>query len=114
VGADRPHPVTKGTGKRFKANMIGAISNTGTLRFRVFDERFTGPLFLDFLKRLVKDNYLPYLRHTDRSAVRSWLHDEGRAPSRIKRWFLLRPGEARARAPRSQTIETRPRVCHER
>ncbi len=49
-------PVTKGTGKRFKANMIAAISNTGTLRFRVFEERFTGPLFLDFLKRLVKDN----------------------------------------------------------
>jgi transposase len=49
-------PVTKGTGKRFKANMIAAISNTGTLRFRVFDERFTGPLFLDFLRRLVKDN----------------------------------------------------------
>lgn len=49
-------PVTKGTGKRFKANMIAAISNTGTLRFRVFEERFTGQLFLDFLKRLVTDN----------------------------------------------------------
>ncbi len=49
-------PVTKGTGKRFKANMIAAVSNTGTLRFRVFDERFTGPLFLDFIKRLIKDN----------------------------------------------------------
>lgn len=48
-------PVTKGTGKRFKANMIAAISNTGTLRFRIFEERFTGPVFLDFLKRLVKD-----------------------------------------------------------
>ena len=48
-------PVTRGTGQRFKANMIAAISNTGTLRFRVFKERFTGPLFLDFLKRLVKD-----------------------------------------------------------
>jgi transposase len=48
-------PVTKGTGKRFKANMIAAVSNTGTLRFRVFEERFTGPLFLDFLRRLVKD-----------------------------------------------------------
>src|SRR4051794_27904815 len=48
-------PVTKGTGKRFKANMIAAISNTGTLRFRVFDQKFTGPVFLDFLKRLVKD-----------------------------------------------------------
>jgi transposase len=49
-------PVTKGTGKRFRANMIAAISNTGTLRFRVFDEKFTGPVFLDFLKRLVRDN----------------------------------------------------------
>lgn len=48
-------PVTKGTGKRFRANMIAAIGNTGTLRFRVFQERFTGPVFLDFLKRLVKD-----------------------------------------------------------
>ena len=49
-------PVTHGTGKRFKANMIAAISNTGTLRFRVFDERFTGPVFLDFLRRLIRDN----------------------------------------------------------
>jgi transposase len=48
-------PVTRGTGKRLEANMIAAVSNTGTLRFRVFDERFTGPVFLDFLKRLVKD-----------------------------------------------------------
>ncbi len=48
-------PVTQGTGKRFKANMIAVISNTGTLRFRVFEERFTGPVFLDFLKRLTRD-----------------------------------------------------------
>src|SRR3954449_8592083 len=48
-------PVTKGTGKRFKANMIAAISNTGTRRFRVFEQRFTGAVFLDFLKRLVTD-----------------------------------------------------------
>jgi transposase len=48
-------PVTAATGKRFKTNMIAAVSNTGTLRFRVFDERFTGPVFLDFLKRLVTD-----------------------------------------------------------
>jgi transposase len=48
-------PITKGTGKRFKTNMIAAVSNTGTLRFRVFDERFTGPVFLDFLRRLIKD-----------------------------------------------------------
>lgn len=48
-------PVVRGTGKRFKTNMIAVISNTGTLRFRVFQERFTGRVFLDFIKRLVKD-----------------------------------------------------------
>jgi transposase len=48
-------PVTKGTGQRFTANVIAAISNTGTLRFRVFEERFTGAVFLDFIRRLVKD-----------------------------------------------------------
>jgi len=47
-------PVVKGTGKRFKTNVIAAVSNTGTLRFRVFGERFTGPVFLDFIKRLTK------------------------------------------------------------
>ncbi len=47
--------MTKGTGKRFKANMIAAVSNTDTLRFRVFEGRFTGPLFLKFLRRLVRD-----------------------------------------------------------
>ena len=48
-------PVVKGTGQRFKTNIIAVVSNTGTLRFRVFQERFTGPVFLDFLKRLVRD-----------------------------------------------------------
>jgi transposase len=49
-------PITKGTGKRFRANMIAAVSNTGAMRFRVFDERFVAPVFLDFVKRLVKDS----------------------------------------------------------
>ncbi len=47
-------PVIKGTGQRFKTNMIAAVGNTGTLRFRVFSERFTGPVFLDFIRRLVR------------------------------------------------------------
>lgn len=48
-------PVVKGTGQRFSTNMIAVVSNAGKLRFRVFQERFTGPVFLDFLKRLVRD-----------------------------------------------------------
>jgi transposase len=48
-------PVIKGTGKRFRVNMIGAISNAGMLRFRLFTGSFRGPVFIDFLGRLLRD-----------------------------------------------------------
>jgi transposase len=49
-------PVIPGTGKRFRCNMISAIANRGELAFRVFKGRFTTPLFLDFLKRLIQQH----------------------------------------------------------
>jgi transposase len=48
-------PVIKRTGKRFGVNMISAISTAGLLRFRLFAGSFTGPVFIDFLRRLVRD-----------------------------------------------------------
>ena len=48
-------PVIKGTGKRFRVNMISAISNQGLLRFRLFTGSFTGAVFIDFLGRLLRD-----------------------------------------------------------
>src|SRR5919201_581554 len=48
-------PVIKRTGKRFRVNMISAISNQGLLRFRLFTGSFTGPVFIDFLRRLLRD-----------------------------------------------------------
>jgi transposase len=48
-------PVIKGTGKRFRVNMISAISNAGMLRFRLFTGSFSGPVFIDFLRRLLRD-----------------------------------------------------------
>lgn len=48
-------PVVKGTGQRFRTNMIAAISNTGTLRFRLFQNSFTARVFIDFMARLVRD-----------------------------------------------------------
>ena len=48
-------PVIKGTGKRFRVNMISAVSNTGMLRFRLFTGSFTGAVFIDFLGRLLRD-----------------------------------------------------------
>jgi transposase len=48
-------PVIKGTGKRFRVNMISAVSNAGMLRFRLFTGSFRGPVFINFLGRLLRD-----------------------------------------------------------
>ena len=48
-------PVIKGTGTRFRVNMISAVSNAGMLRFRLFTGSFTGRVFIDFLGRLLRD-----------------------------------------------------------
>ena len=48
-------PVIKRTGKRFRVNMISAVSNAGRLRFRLFTGSFTGAVFVDFLGRLLRD-----------------------------------------------------------
>lgn len=42
------------TGQRFGCNVISAITNRGRLNFRVFRGRFVTKVYLDFLKRLVK------------------------------------------------------------
>lgn len=47
-------PVVDATGKRFGCNMISAITNRGRLNFMVFQGRFTGPVFLNFLRRLTR------------------------------------------------------------
>jgi transposase len=47
--------VIKGTGKRFRVNLISAVSNAGMLRFRLFTGSFTGAVFIDFLRRLLRD-----------------------------------------------------------
>jgi transposase len=49
-------PVIKGTGKRFRVNMLSAISNAGRLRFRLFTGSFTAAVFIEFLGRLLRDS----------------------------------------------------------
>ena len=51
-------PVVPGTGKRFRCNLISAITNRGKLAFMVFGRTFTAAVFVAFLRRL--------LRHTER------------------------------------------------
>lgn len=42
------------SGRRFGCNMISAITNRGKLYFMVFQGRFTAAVFLQFLRRLVR------------------------------------------------------------
>lgn len=51
-------PEIPGTGQRFGCNMVSAITNRGRLAFMVFKGRFTAPVMILFLGRLV--------RHTER------------------------------------------------
>jgi transposase len=47
-------PIVPGTGRRFSASVLSAISNRGRLHFRVFSGRFDATLFIDFLRRLLR------------------------------------------------------------
>jgi len=47
-------PVIPGTGQRFGCNMISAITNRGRLYFMIFKHRFRTDVFLEFLRRLLR------------------------------------------------------------
>ena len=43
-----------GTGQRFRCDKNAAITDRGRLAFMIFRKRFTAPVFLNFLRRLVR------------------------------------------------------------
>jgi transposase len=47
-------PLVAGTGQRFGANVISAISNQGQLQFMVFKKRFIAKVLIEFLSRLIR------------------------------------------------------------
>jgi transposase len=80
-------PTIPGTGQRFGCNMISAITNRGRLVFMVFKCRFTTPVFVTFLKRLV--------RHLGRMV---FLIVDGHPVHRaaaVKRWLAEHAGQVR-------------------
>ena len=46
--------VVRATGQRFGCNMISAITNRGALAFIVFQGKFQNPVFVEFMKRLLR------------------------------------------------------------
>jgi len=84
-------PTTSGTGQRFGANVLSAITNRGHLLFMVFVARFTATVFLRFLRRLVKESRRKVFLIVDghpvhRSGkVRAWV---AKHPDRLEMFFL--------------------------
>jgi transposase len=95
-------PVVGATGQRFRCNVISSLTNRDVLRFRVFEERFTFEVFIDFLGRLIRFGkrkvYLIVDRHPVHmsEAVAQWVE---RYQDRIRLIHLpayspeLNPGE---------------------
>lgn len=116
-------PVIFQSGNRFSCNMISAITNRGKLNFSVFRGRFTARVFIDFLKRLVRQvNRRLYLIvdghpvHRAR-AVNTWLAENA---DRIRMFRLpayspeLNPDEYLNQDVKSNAVgRQRPRDVHE-
>lgn len=84
-------PAIARSGQRFGCNVISAITNRGRLHFRVFRGRFVTKVYLDFLKRLVKQArrkvYVIADRHSVHKsrAVQRWLEAHA---DRIRQFLL--------------------------
>lgn len=84
-------PVIRGTGRRFRCNMLSTVTNRGTLRFMVFRSRFTVPVLLRFLDRLLRQTNRRIVLIMDRHPVHRsrevhrWLREHA---DRIRMFFL--------------------------
>jgi len=72
-------PVIPGTGQRFGCSTISAITNQGQLNFMVFKGSFNNHVFLNYLKRLIKQAKQKVFLIVDRhpvhraSKVKTWV-----------------------------------------
>lgn len=74
-------PFVPGTGQRFRCNMISTITNKGRLAFMLFIENFDTPVFVRFLRRLVR--YVG--RKTFLILDSHFVHKAGAARKRLER-----------------------------
>ena len=84
-------PSVPGTGRRFGCHMLSTLTNRGRLSFMVFRGRFSGRVFIGFLRRLIRQSkgkvFLIVDRHpVHRSkALKQWL---GKHARRIQLFYL--------------------------
>jgi transposase len=86
-------PVVARPGKRFGCNMISAVSNRGSMYWRVFTGKFTSRVFIDFLGRLARQRkrgiflIVDNLQAHKSDAVKKWL---AKPEKKIRLFYLPR------------------------
>jgi len=76
-------PVQKLSGSRFSLNMISTVSNQGSVRFMVYEERFTKEVMIRFLERLIKGSNKKVFLILDNLKVHH--------ANKVKNWVKARP-----------------------
>lgn len=84
-------PVIPATGRRFGCNLMSTLTNRGVLTFMVFKRRFTAPVCIQFLRRLVRQRKQKVFLILDRhpvhrsAAVQRWIEQHS---DRLRLFFL--------------------------
>lgn len=84
-------PIVHRTGERDSVNMISAITPRGTLKFTTYRGTFTSTVFIEFLKKLLRDTSTPVYVIVDNAsqhtahAVKKYVTSTG---GRLKIFFL--------------------------
>jgi len=86
-------PVLHQTAQKFSTSMIAAVSNRGLMRFRLYQGGLNVDIFIDFMKRIVKDAkqkvflIVDNLRVHHAKKVRAWLAQDD-VNKRIEIFYL--------------------------
>jgi transposase len=84
-------PVLKHPAKKFKVNMISSVTKLGKMRFMFFEENFDCKVFIEFLRRLIKDSkkkifvIVDNLRVHHSKKVAAWI---AQRPDKIEIFYL--------------------------
>ena len=101
-------PVLTPTGQKFSPSMIAAASNRGLMRFRLYKGAPDAAIFVDFMKRLIKDAKQQPFSIVDNPRVQHWRWRGWRDIAKRSRFSIFRPMRRnRTRTYLSTTIKSK-------
>jgi transposase len=84
-------PIVRVTGKRYGISSISVVNKKGKMKFMLYNKSFTSTLFIDFIKRLMKNNKCPITLIVDGHPVHKSVAVRGfiaATKGKVKLYFL--------------------------